>query len=119
MDIDAFIQLQEHSEHSPFKGKLQKPDAHLTGNNPLCGDTLTIDLKLANGIIKNAKFIHRGCALSGASASLLLEYAMNKKLTSVQNMNPEKLFKLLGTPVSPARIHCALLSLAVLKLYKK
>jgi nitrogen fixation NifU-like protein len=119
MDIDAFTHLKEHAEHSLFKGNLKKPDVHVSGNNPLCGDTLAIDLKIEKGVIKDAKFIHKGCALSGASASLLLEYALNKKLASVQNMNPEIIFKLLGTPVSPARIHCALLSLAVLKSYKK
>lgn len=119
MDIDAFTQLKEHAEHSLFKGKMKKPNIHVSGNNPLCGDTLEIDLKIEKGIIKDAKFNHTGCALSGASASLLLEYALNKKLETVQNMNPEKLFKLLGTPVSPARVPCALLALAVLKSYGK
>lgn len=119
MDIDAFTQLKEHAEHSPFKGKMKKPDVHVEGNNPLCGDTLAIDLQIEKGIIKDAKFTHHGCALSGASASLLLQYAINKKLTSMQNMNPEKLFTLLGTPVSPARVPCALLALAVLKFYGK
>jgi|SRR3989344_2199763 len=119
MDIDAFTQLKEHAEHSPFKGKMKKPDVHVQGNNPLCGDTLAIDLRIEKGIIKDARFIHNGCALSGASASLLLEYAQDKKLETVQNMDPEKLFTLLGTPVSPARVPCALLALAVLKSYGK
>lgn len=119
MDIDIFTQLKEHAEHSPFKGKMKKPDIHAEGNNPLCGDTLAIDLRIEKGVIKDAKFTHLGCALSGASASLLLEYAQGKKLEIVQNVDPEKLFKLLGTPVSPARVPCALLALAVLKSYRK
>ena len=115
MDIDAFKQLRDHAEFSPYKGKLKKPDVHVSGDNPLCGDTISIDLHMVKGKIKEAKFTHHGCVLSGAAASALLEYAEGKELEKIQNLTPEKMFKLLGTEISPARVPCALLALAVLR----
>ena len=115
MDIDAFKQLRDHAEFSLYKGELKKPDMHVSGDNPLCGDKIGINLRLAKGKIKEAKFTHEGCVLSGAAASALLEYAQGKELEKMQNLAPEKMFKLLGTEVSPARVPCALLALAVLK----
>src|SRR3989344_8226632 len=115
MNIDAFKQLRDHAELSPYKGKLKKPDLRASGDNPLCGDTISIDLRLVKGKVKEAKFIHQGCVLSGAAASALLEYAKGKELEKIQNLAPEKMFKLLGVDVSPARVPCALLALAVLR----
>lgn len=115
MDIDAFKRLRDHAELSPYKGRLKKPDVHASGDNPLCGDKISIDLRLVKGKIKEAKFTHEGCVLSGAAASALLEYAKGKSLEKIQNLAAEKMFALLGTEISPARVPCALLALAVLK----
>ena len=115
MDIDAFKRLRDHAELSPYKGSVKKPDLRASGDNPLCGDKISIDLALAKGKIKEAKFTHEGCVLSGAAASALLEYAQGKELKKIQNLAPEKMFKLLGADVSPARVPCVLLALAVLK----
>ncbi len=115
MNLDAFKQLRDHAEFSPYKGTIKKPDVHASGDNLLCGDKISIDLRLTKGKIKEAKFTHHGCVLSGAAASALLEYAHGKELSKVQDITAEKMFKLLGTPVSPARVPCALLALAVLK----
>src|SRR3989344_2919201 len=118
MKLDQFKQLKKHAEHSPFQGKMEKPDISLSGGNALCGDKLKIELKLQKGVIKAAKFTHQGCALSGASASIFLEYAIGKKYKNLENTEPEKIIKLLGGNISPARIPCAFLPLAILKLKK-
>ena len=118
MKLDQFKQLKKHAEISPLKGSLKNPDISLSGGNALCGDKLKIELKLQKGVIKAAKFTHQGCALSGASASIFLEYAIGKKYKNLENTEPEKIIKLLGGNISPARIPCALLPLAVFKSKK-
>lgn len=118
MKISQFTQLKKHAEHSPFQGKMENPDARLSGENTLCGDKLEIELKLRKGFIKDARFTHHGCALSGASASMFLEYAMDKKYEKIKNTAPEKIIKLLGGNISPARIPCALLPLALFRSKK-
>ena len=118
MKLDQFKQLKKHAEHSPFQGKIKNPDISLSGGNALCGDKLKIELKLQKGVIKDAKFTHQGCALSGASASIFLEYAIGKKYKNLENIAPEKLVKMLGGNITPARIPCAILPLAVFKSKK-
>ena len=118
MKLDQFKQLKKHAEISPLKGSLKNPDISLSGGNALCGDKLKIELKLQKGVIKAAKFTHQGCALSGASASIFLEYTIGKKYKNLKNTEPEKIIKLLGGNISPARIPCALLPLAVFKSKK-
>ena len=57
------------------------------GNNPLCGDRLTVYLELENGeIIRDAAFEGRGCAISMASASMMTEIVCGKTLSQVQNL---------------------------------
>ena len=118
MKISQFTQLKKHAEHSPFQGKMKNPDISLSGGNALCGDKLKIELKLQKGAVKDAKFTHQGCALSGASASIFLEYAIGKKYKNLENTAPEKLVKMLDGDITPARIPCALLPLAVFKSKK-
>ena len=118
MKLDQFTQLKRHAEFSPLKGSLKNPDARLSGENALCGDKLKIELKLQKGIIKDAKFTHQGCALSGASTSIFLEYAIGKKYKNIEDIAPEKIIKMLGGNTSPTRIPCALLPLALFKSKK-
>ena len=118
MKLDQFTQLKRHAEFSPLKGSLKNPDTRLSGENALCGDKLKIELKLQKGIIKDAKFTHQGCALSGASASIFLEYAIGKKYKNIEDIAPEKIIKMLGGNITPARIPCALLPLALFKSKK-
>lgn len=118
MKLDQFKQLKKHAEISPLKGSLKNPDISLSGGNALCGDKLKIELKLQKGVIKDARFAHQGCALSGASASIFLEYSIGKKYKNLEDMAPEKIIKMLGDNISPARIPCALLPLALFKSKK-
>lgn len=111
MKIDQLKKLQEYAEFSPYTGTMKKPDIHWEGENPLCGDALTIDLKVIHGKIADARFEHRGCALSGAATSILLDHIIGKRITTLSDITPEKHLDLLGIPVSPGRLNCALLPL--------
>ncbi|MEK7494092.1 MAG: iron-sulfur cluster assembly scaffold protein [Patescibacteria group bacterium] len=115
MKIDRFKKIWEHAQLSPHAGAIKRPTLSGAGENPLCGDALRIDLAVKNGVIIDAKFTHHGCALSATATSLLLEDLIGKRATAIHTMDEYALLKLIGAPVSPARLTCALLPLRVAK----
>ena len=106
----------EHYKNPLYRGKLDPHDISFADNNPLCGDHIQIDLRVgANGIVTDARFDGHGCAISQASADLLLESIIGKSLEEVKKLNKESVLELLGIDLGPVRLKCALLSLKVLK----
>jgi nitrogen fixation protein NifU and related proteins len=88
------------------------PDATRAGeeNNPLCGDHIRLELKLdpSQTLVEDVKFSGDGCAISVASASLLTQRVKDKSISEVEKITREDVFKLIGIPLSPVRIKCAL-----------
>lgn len=119
MHIDQFKKIWEHAQLSPYAGTLKRPHMTGKGENPLCGDSLRIDFATKNGKITDAKFLHHGCALSATAASLLLERLIGKSPSAIARMSEHAHLALIGAPVSPARINCALLPLRVAKSAKR
>jgi len=99
-----------------FRGELDPHDISFEDSNPLCGDELRIDVVL-NGDqrVTDARFSGRGCAISLASADLLLESIQGKTLEEIKQLTKEDVLDLLGIELGPVRLKCALLSLKVLK----
>jgi len=99
-----------------YKGQLDPNDVSFEDDNPLCGDRIRIDLRLdEEGKIKEALFDGHGCAISQASADLLLESIQGKPLDMVKELTKEDILEMLGIQLGPVRLKCALLSLKVLK----
>jgi nitrogen fixation NifU-like protein len=99
-----------------FKGNLDPHDISFEDDNPLCGDHIRIDLRLdSNERVVEAAFDGKGCAISQASADLLVESVIGKTLDEVKAITRDDLLELLGLELGPVRIKCALLSLKVLK----
>ncbi len=99
-----------------FRGELNPNDITFEDSNPLCGDELRIDLRInENNQIVEAAFSGRGCAISLASADMLLEFVQGKSLEEVKRLSKEDILELLGIELGPVRLKCALLSLKVLK----
>ena len=99
-----------------YRGVLDPHDISFEDDNPLCGDHIRIDLRLdENGIVKEAAFEGHGCAISQASADLLLESIIGKPVEEIKAMTKTDLLDLLGLELGPVRLKCALLSLKVLK----
>ena len=65
--------ILDHSRHPRNFGPAEDANREAKGNNPLCGDRMTIYLRLDSGLIADAKFEGRGCAISLASASMMTE----------------------------------------------
>ena len=94
------------------------PDADFSGeeSNPLCGDRITLRLKLGadRQTIDEVRFEGDGCAISVASASMLTEKIKGNTLEGVGAMRREDVLALLGIPLSPVRVKCALTGFAAL-----
>jgi nitrogen fixation NifU-like protein len=99
-----------------YRGALDPHDISFEDDNPLCGDHIRIDLRLDDsGKVSEAAFDGHGCAISQATADLLLESIQGKTLDEIKTITREDLLELLGIELGPVRLKCALLSLKVLK----
>jgi len=99
-----------------YRGILEPHDISFQDDNPLCGDQIRIDLRVdKDGNIRDAVFDGHGCAISQASADLLVESILGKPVEQVKMLTKEHILDMLGIDLGPVRIKCALLSLKVLK----
>ena len=106
----------EHYKNPSYRGHLDPHDVQFADNNPLCGDHIEITLQTdADGTVKDARFDGHGCAISQASADLLIESIIGKPLEVVKHLNKQSILDMLGIELGPVRLKCALLSLKVLK----
>jgi nitrogen fixation NifU-like protein len=102
--------ILEHYRRPHNFGVLEAPSVSLEGSNPLCGDRITLQLRVADGVVEEVGFTGRGCAISQASASLLTDEIKGKPLAEVEAFRADDLLDLLGIEISPARLKCAMLS---------
>lgn len=107
--------ILDHYENPRNYGMLEAPDFTYQDSNPLCGDEIRIDLKMADGKVGQVRFQGKGCAISLASASMLTEMVEGMSLEDLRELNKEEILEALGIPLSPVRLKCALLSLKALK----
>jgi nitrogen fixation NifU-like protein len=99
-----------------FRGHLDPHDITFEDDNPLCGDHIRVDLRVdAEGRVTEAAYDGQGCAISQASADLLIESVVGKSLDEIKQLTKEDVLSLLGIELGPVRLKCALLSLKVLK----
>lgn len=109
-------QIIERYKNPQYRGHLDPYDIHFEDDNPLCGDHIEITIRVnGENKVAEAAFEGKGCAISQASADLLVEFIHGKTLDEVKAMNKEDLLNLLGIELGPVRLKCALLSLKVLK----
>src|SRR4051794_24029655 len=102
--------ILEHYRRPHNFGVLEDPSASVEGSNPLCGDRITLQLGVRDGVLNEIAFTGRGCAISQASASLLTDEIKGKPLADVDGFRADDLLDLLGIEISPARLKCAMLS---------
>lgn len=120
--------ILDHNKKPRNFGRLDPCDSAADGNNPLCGDRLTVTLRLDGDRIDDIRFEGKGCAISTASASLMTEAVKGLDAEAVQRLHaqvhqaltapvdappPESLGKLAalaGVREFPARVKCASLS---------
>lgn len=115
--------ILEHYKSPQNFGSLESPDITYREDNPLCGDDIEIQILLEDDKVSDIRFQGQGCAISQASASLLTEFVKGKSLDELKALDKDDILELLAIPISPVRLKCALLSLAVIqggvKVYEK
>lgn len=116
--------ILDHNARPRNFGRLDPADARADGHNPLCGDRLTVSLRMAGDRIEDVRFEGKGCAISTASASLMTEAVKGKDRSAVGDLfakvhglltrqdaiaGPElgKLAALSGVREFPVRVKCA------------
>jgi len=108
-------QILDRYKAPRHRGHLEDYDIAYEDDNPTCGDHIRIELKVKDGRVVDARFDGQGCAISQASADLLLDEVIGKPLDEVKQLSKDDLLEILGITLGPVRLKCALLSLKVLK----
>ena len=120
--------ILDHGRKPRHQGEMADATHVMDGDNPLCGDQLTIYLRVANDTIEKASFVGEGCAISMAATSLMMEFALGKRvdqfkrvyhtfhqqltgeaLTEEQQAELGKLQAFAGVAQYPLRVKCATL----------
>ena len=110
--------ILDHYKNPRGHGLIDDADAQAEGQNPLCGDEVTIYVAFAadGDTIDEVKFKGRGCAISQAATSMLMEMVRGRSATEVATLPRDELLEEIGIPLTPIRLKCALLGLSTLKL---
>ena len=110
--------ILDHYKNPRGHGLLEGADAEADGQNPLCGDEVSIYVAFGDDgeTIDEVKFSGRGCAISQASTSMLMEMVKGRKAGEIAELPKEALLEEIGIPLTPIRLKCALLGLGVLKV---
>ncbi len=107
--------LLDHYKYPRNKGSLESPTKTITETNASCGDKLTFDFLINNGKISDIRFDGVGCAISQACSSIISEHVKGKSILSVKKMSEKEFLKIIGVPITNARMKCALLSFKILQ----
>ena len=107
--------ILDHYKHPRCHGTLEHPDITYEDSNPLCGDVIRMDLAVKDGCIEAIRFSGHGCSISQASASMLCESIEGKPLEDVKKLTRDDVLEMIGFPLGPVRLKCALLALKTLK----
>jgi nitrogen fixation NifU-like protein len=108
--------ILDHYKNPRGHGVIDPADAEAEGQNPLCGDEVSIAVTFDGDTIADVKFQGRGCAISQAATSMLMDMAKGRTAQEVAAMSRDELREEIGIPLTPVRLKCALLGLGVLKL---
>jgi nitrogen fixation protein NifU and related proteins len=110
--------ILDHYKNPRGHGLIEDADAEAEGQNPLCGDEVSIYVAFGEDgdTIEEVKFSGRGCAISQAATSMLTELVQGRSAQAVANLPRDELLDEIGIPLTPVRLKCALLGLSTLKL---
>jgi len=105
-------QILDHYKNPRNYGKIEDPTFSHVGENPMCGDTIEIDVVLDDDeeTIEGVAFRGDGCAISQAAASMLSTELQGKRIAQLREMDRDDMIDMLGVEISPMRIKCAVLA---------
>lgn len=107
--------ILDHYHHPRNQGTLSHPTCMHRADNPLCGDEIDVAAAVKKDVIEEVKFHATGCAISVAGASLISEKVRGMSPADVQKMTEDDMMRILGIPLTPSRIKCAMMGLGSLQ----
>jgi len=108
--------ILDHYENPSHRGTLEHPTFEIRDFNPLCGDEVHIQALLNDeGCLAAVRFEGKGCVISLAAASMLMEEVQGKRLDEIKKMGRQDMLDLLGVPLTTMRVKCAMLPLRALE----
>jgi nitrogen fixation NifU-like protein len=110
--------ILDHYKNPRGHGVMDEADAEAEGQNPLCGDEVSIYVAFGDDgeTIDEVKFSGRGCAISQAATSMLTEMVQGRAASEVALLDKDELLEEIGIPLTPVRLKCAMLGLTTLKI---
>jgi nitrogen fixation NifU-like protein len=110
--------ILDHYKNPRGHGVIEDADAEAEGQNPLCGDEVSVYVAFDEDgeTIEDVKFSGRGCAISQAATSMLMEMTKGRTAEQVAALDKEELLAEIGVPLTPVRLKCAMLGLTTLKV---
>jgi len=110
--------ILDHYKNPRGHGVIEGADATAEGQNPLCGDEVSISVAFDDDgeTIREVMFEGRGCAISQAATSMLMDMVKGRSAGEIATLPKEELLEEVGIPLTPIRLKCALLGLGVLKV---
>jgi nitrogen fixation NifU-like protein len=107
--------IRERFRRPRFRGVLEHPDVAGEDVNPLCGDRVRIQGRLQDGRLAEARWTGDCCAISAASADLLLEMMQGRPASLARELTTASLLERLDADIRPSRMKCVALPLSVLQ----
>ncbi len=108
--------IVDYSRNPINYGEIENHDVTFHDSNPLCGDSIDIDMKIDQDKVTDIKFHGKGCAICMACSSILTEITKGKSIDEARAIEKNDVLSELGLEhLQAVRIKCALLSLKVLK----
>jgi nitrogen fixation NifU-like protein len=99
----------DHLKHPRNMGEMENPDGVGEAQNPVCGDTMRLFIKVEAGRIIDAKFLTFGCGAAIASSSMSTEMMKGKAIEEALMISDQVIAEALGG-LPPAKIHCSILA---------
>ena len=78
--------IAEHSQSKENRRQLEHATIKERGHNPSCGDEITLELEIVDGVIKDAAFSGTGCAISQASTDMMIDLMRGKKIDEAKKL---------------------------------
>jgi nitrogen fixation NifU-like protein len=107
---DFYSQIvMEHLRYPRNMGEMENPDGVGESQNPVCGDTMRLFIKVERGRIIDAKFLTFGCGVAIASSSITTEMIKGKTIEEVLMISDQAIAEALGG-LPPTKVHCSILA---------
>ena len=113
-DLDANLyreELMDLVKHPSHKGKLTSPTIKQHGVNPMCGDDITLQIHIKDGLIAEFNYYGEACAICMAASEVLADSVEGKSISSAERFDKDSLLDLININLTTSRVKCATLPL--------